>query len=99
LGIADQIKPKTKFPPAGGNAAALVATGEAELAIQQKPEVMNAAGVDVVGPLPVALNKITEFGAGVTSTSKNADEGKALLKFLQSPAADKLLKASGFDPD
>jgi molybdate transport system substrate-binding protein len=99
LGIADQMKPKTKHPPAGGNSGTLVATGVAELAIQQKPEIKNAAGVDVVGPLPDALNKITEFGAGVTSTSKNVDAGKALLKFLQSPEADKVLKASGFDPD
>ncbi|MGO9701044.1 MAG: molybdate ABC transporter substrate-binding protein [Xanthobacteraceae bacterium] len=99
MGIGDEIKPKTKHPPAGGNAATLVATGEAELAIQQKPEIMNAAGVDVVGPLPGALNKITAFGAAVTSNSKNTDAAKALLKFLQSPAADKVLKASGFDPD
>jgi molybdate transport system substrate-binding protein len=99
LGIADAMKDKTKFPPAGGNAAALVATGEAELAVQQKPEIMNAAGVDVVGPLPGDLNKITEFAIGLSATGKNPDGEKALVKFLQSPEAAKILKASGFDPD
>ncbi len=99
LGIAEAMKAKTKFPPAGGNAAALVATGEAELAVQQKPEVMNAAGVDVVGPLPGDLNRITEFAVGLSATGKNPDGQKALVKFLQSPEAAKIFKASGFDPD
>jgi molybdate transport system substrate-binding protein len=98
MGIADQMKPKTKFPPAGGNAAALVATGEAELAVQQKPEIMNVAGVDFAGPLPADLNTVTIFAAGVTAASKNAEAGKALLKFLQSPEAEKIFKASGFGP-
>jgi len=99
MGIADAMKGKTKYPPAGGNAATLVATGEAELAIQQKPEIMNVAGVDVAGPLPGDLNKVTVFGAGITGNGKNPDAAKALLKFLQSSEAAKVFKASGFDPD
>jgi len=99
LGIAEAMKPKTKFPPAGGNAATLVATGEAELAVQQKPEIMNAAGFDVVDPLPGDLNRITEFAVGLSATGKNPDGEKALVKFLQSPEAAKIFKASGFDPD
>jgi molybdate transport system substrate-binding protein len=99
LGIADEMKTKTKHPPAGGNAATLVATGEAELAIQQKPEIMNVAGVDVVGPLPADLNKVTTFAAAVIASSKNPEGAQALLKFLQSPDAAKVFKASGFEPD
>ncbi len=38
MGIAEVMKPKTKYPPAGGFSAALLMTGEAELAVQQKPE-------------------------------------------------------------
>ena len=52
MGIADQMKAKTKHPPPSGNAANLVVSGEAELAIQQEPEVISVAGVDLVGPLP-----------------------------------------------
>ena len=99
LGIADKLKGKTKYPPAGGNAASLVATGEAELAIQQKPEIMNVAGVDVAGPLPSDLNKVTVFAAGIVANGKNTDAAKALLKFLQSSEAAKVFKAVGFDPD
>jgi ABC-type molybdate transport system substrate-binding protein len=45
------------------------------------------------------LNKVTIFGAGITSNGKNADAAQALLKFLQSPEAGKVFKANGFDPD
>ena len=99
LGIADQMKAKTKFPPAGGNSAGLIVDGQADLAVQQKPELMNIPGVDIVGLLPANLNKVTAFTAAVTASSKNADAAKALIKFLQSPEAVKVLKASGFDTD
>jgi molybdate transport system substrate-binding protein len=98
LGIADEMKAKTKFPPVGGNAANLIVSGEAEYAVQQKPEIMNAAGVDVVGPLPGDLNKVTAFAAGITANSKNVDAAKAFLKFLQSAEALKVFESSGFDP-
>jgi len=99
LGIADQMKAKTKFPPAGGNSAGLIVDGQADLAVQQKPELMNIPGVDIAGLLPADLNKVTAFAAGVTASSKNADAAKALVKFLQSPDAVKVLKAGGFDID
>ena len=38
MGIAEQMKPKTKYPPAGGFSAELLLTGAAKLAVQQKPE-------------------------------------------------------------
>ncbi len=98
MGIAEAIKHKTKFPPPGGNAASLLPTGEAELAIQQKPELMDVAGVEVIGLLPGDLNHVTTFAAGVTAASKNPDVGNALLKFLQSPETGAVLKASGFGP-
>jgi molybdate transport system substrate-binding protein len=93
------MKAKTQFPPAGDNAAALVAAGEVELAVQQKGEIMNVAGVDVVGPLPADLNKVTTFAAAVIASSKNPEGAQALLKFLQSPEATKVFKASGFEMD
>lgn len=45
------------------------------------------AGIDIVGPLPDDLQKITIFSAGIFSASKEPDAGKALIKFLTSPEA------------
>ena len=33
MGLAEQMKPRTKYPPAGGFSAELVLSGEAELAV------------------------------------------------------------------
>ena len=98
LGIADQIRAKAKHPPPGGNSANLLLTGEAELAVQQKPEITYVHGVDIVGPLPGDLNSITAFAAGIAPDSKNAAVAQALIKMLQSPDAAAVFKAKGLDP-
>jgi molybdate transport system substrate-binding protein len=98
MGIAEEMKAKTKYPPPGGNAANLLITGEAELAIQQRPEIMDVAGAEVIGLLPGDLNKVTEFAAGVGAQSKEADAAKALIKLLQSPEAAPVFRARGFGP-
>ena len=98
MGIADQMKAKTHFPPPSGNAANLVVSGEAELAVQQEPEVMAVAGVDMVGPLPADLNNITVYAAGLGTGSKQADAANALIKFLHTPEAAAVFKARGLKP-
>lgn len=98
MGIAAQLKAKTKYPPPGGNAASLLLSGDAELAIQQKPELAAVAGVDIVGTLPDDLDHTTAFAAGVAANSKNADAARAFLKFLQGPDAAAAFRARGFVP-
>jgi molybdate transport system substrate-binding protein len=98
MGIAAQLKPKTKYPPAGGFSAALLLTGEAELAVQQKPELLHVAGAEIVGFLPGDLNMVTEFAAAIASDSKNAEAGKSLIGFLQSPDAKAVFRSKGLDP-
>ena len=44
LGIAQEINAKNIYPPPGGFSGALLLTGEAELAIQQRPEPLHIAG-------------------------------------------------------
>ena len=98
MGIAEAMKPKTKYPPAGGFSAALLMTGEAELAVQQKPELLHVAGAEIVGFLPGDLNMVTEFAAGITPGCKNADAGKALIAFLRTPDSKAVFRSKGLDP-
>ena len=98
MGIAAEIAPKTHHPPPSGNSANLVVSGEAELAIQQEPEVMEVSGVDIVGPPPGDLNNITTYSAGVPADSKEPVGAKALIKFLQTPEAAAVYKARGLKP-
>ena len=98
MGIAEQVKAKTKHPPQSGNSALLVVSGEAELAIQQEPEVISVAGVDLVGALPGDLNNITMYSAGVGAGSQQAEAANALIRFLRTPEAAAVFKAKGLTP-
>ena len=97
LGITDAMKDKAKKIPATP-VAEIVARGEAELGFQQISELKPVAGIDIVGPLPDALQKVTVFSAGIASTSKEPEAGRALIKFLASPAARKTIVDSGLEP-
>jgi molybdate transport system substrate-binding protein len=97
LGIADEMKGKIVIPDAGTPVGELVAKGDAELGIQQISELLPVAGVEIVGPLPQPLQKITTFSGGVLTVAKEPSLATALLKFVaaQSPP---LLKEKGLEP-
>jgi molybdate transport system substrate-binding protein len=98
MGIAEQMQAKTKYPPAGGFSAELLLTGEAELAVQQKPELLHVPGVEIVGFLPGDLNMVTEFVAAIMAESKNAETGKTLIESLRAPEALAVFRSKGLDP-
>jgi molybdate transport system substrate-binding protein len=97
LGIADEMKDKARKIPATP-VGEIVAHGDAEIGFQQISELKPVAGIDIVGPLPDELQKITVFSAGIATVSKEPDAGRALIKFLASPAARDTLVKSGLDP-
>ncbi len=97
LGIAAEMKDKAKKIPATP-VAEIVARGEAELGFQQISELKPIAGIDIVGPLPDDLQKVTVFSAGIATVSKEPEAGKALIRFLASPAAKDTIVASGLEP-
>jgi len=97
LGILDAMKDKARKIPATP-VGEIVAHGDAELGFQQISELKPVEGIDIIGPLPDALQQITVFSAGIASVSKEPDAGKALIKFLASPAARAELVKSGMDP-
>ena len=98
LGIADEINATTKFPPPAGLSGDLLLTGEADLAIQQKPELLQVPGIEILGMLPGDLHMVTVFVAGVEVSSPHAATAKALIDFLSSPPATEIFRAKGLDP-
>jgi molybdate transport system substrate-binding protein len=98
LGIADQVRPKAKLKKGGGHAADFVASGEADIVLQQMSEIVPVKGVTAVGPLPAEVQSITTYSAAVSARSKVPDAAQALLRTLSGPEAAALLKAKGMQP-
>jgi molybdate transport system substrate-binding protein len=98
LGIADEINAKTKFPPPAGLSGDFLLTGEADLAIQQKPELLQVPGIEILGMLPGDLHMVTVFVAGIEASSPQAAAAKALIDFLRSRPTAEILRAKGLDP-
>ena len=97
LGIASEINARARIIPSGLTAALLV-SGEADLAVQQISELKQVAGVEVVGPIPRELQTAAVFSAGRWAASAKAAQADALLKYLASPEVAPLLRESGLDP-
>ena len=97
LGIKEAMEGKARKIPATP-VGEIVAHGDAEIGFQQMSELKPVEGIDIIGPLPDDLQKITVFSAGIASVSKEPDAGKALIKFLASPAARAELVKSGMEP-
>jgi molybdate transport system substrate-binding protein len=97
LGIAEEIRAKA-VTNQGGLIGELVARGEAELAIQQIPELLAVPGVELVGPLPQELQSISVLAAGIFTGTQRAGRAKALIDFLATPAAMRVFRAKGLEP-
>lgn len=97
LGIAAAIKAKTKHPPAGGFSGDLLLSGDADIAIQQKPELMHIAGTEVVGLFPGELNVVTVFVGAVMAGCSQEPAAKSLIAMLRSPEAVAMFRAKGLE--
>lgn len=100
LGIAEQMQAKSKYGAGGaaGLAGLVVLRGEAEIGIQQMAELMAVSGIDIVGPLPRELQSVTPFVAGISTNASHPEAAKALIAFLTTPEAKRVIKAKGLEP-
>jgi molybdate transport system substrate-binding protein len=96
LGIADQVKPKSRMIPAIP-VAEIVARGQAEIGFQQISELLPVPGVDLVGRLPPEVQRITVFAAGIVVGSKEPDAARAFITFVASPAASTTIEKTGLE--
>ena len=87
-GITADVQPKLRQAPAGVPVAAMVASGEVALGFQQRSEMIDAPGIQVIGDLPAEIAIVTVFSGGVCSVSKRSDEARALLLEFASPRYD-----------
>jgi molybdate transport system substrate-binding protein len=95
LGLADQVKAKTKLVKSAGEA---VANGEAEIGFTQISEILPYAGAEVAGPLPEDIQLRTNFSTGIGQDSQDRAAAAAFVQFLATPASAGVIKGKGLDP-
>jgi molybdate transport system substrate-binding protein len=94
LGIAETINGRAVVIPMGFTAEK-VASGEADVAIQQISELMSVDGIDIAGPFPSELQTVSTFDAAIFADAKNPEGAAAFVAALTSPAAAKAYADGG----
>ena len=94
LGIAETVNARAVVIPMGFTAEK-VASGEADIAIQQISELMSVDGIDIAGPFPAELQTVSTFDAAIFTEAKNSEGASAFLAALTSPAAAKAYAGGG----
>jgi molybdate transport system substrate-binding protein len=98
LGLSQALAGRVVHKAGLAGGVAMIASGEAELGIFPKSEIVNAAGVALAGAPPATLQLNIIYGAGVTTSSKVAGPATEFIKFLIEPESRKVWLACGFDP-
>jgi len=95
LGMAAEINARATVT--SGFTAERLITGEADLAVQQISELKQVEGIEVVGPIPLALQTPAVFSAGRMTASEKAAQAEALLRYLASPDVAPVLLETGLE--
>jgi len=96
LGIAEELSPKIKIYD--GVSAQACADGEVDIAIQQISELMPVAGLEIVGPLPDELQKVTMFSAGIGAGTARRSAAEKFISFIKNGERAGLLRTHGLEP-
>ncbi len=96
LGVSDALKNRLKVSE--GAVGLLVASGDVEIGFQQLSELMPISGIEVVGPLPAEVQRVTTFSAGIVRGSKHPELARELLDFYRLPSASATIKSTGLEP-
>lgn len=97
LGIADQVKAKTRLIH-GGLVAQHVVRGEAELGLHQISEILAVKDAVFVGPLPEEVQSYTVYAGAVAASALHGAAAGTLLDLLASPEGASAIRTSGLEP-
>lgn len=96
LGIAGSVN--VKATPRGSGAAAMVATGQADIGLLPVSEVVHAEGVELAGVIAEEIQLHQIFAAAIVAASKEIEAAKRLIAFLTSESAAQTIRRGGMEP-
>ena len=95
LGIQED---KVRIMPRGSQSSALVAAGEADIAVQPTSELVHVAGLAYLGAIPDELQLVQTFCGAIVAGSKAREPARALIGFLASERAAAAISSNGMQP-
>lgn len=100
LGVAAELKEKTRFFPNGYAAMKWLSesAGRADIGITQITEIRANPGVIYAGPLPGELQVMTVYSAGLAAGAAEPGAARAFVGRLSSPASRSVLAEAGYEP-
>lgn len=96
LGVAEKLN--VAVTPRGTGAAAMVAAGDADLALLPTSEIKSAKEVDFAGNLADEIQFIQTFSAAIVAGTAEIDGAKRLIEFMTSARAAAAIRKSGMEP-
>ena len=98
LGIEQAVVAKRVAAQPGELVGAVVARGEADIAVQQISELLPVAGIQILDPLPVELQQSIRYGATLFAQCTQREVARAFVDFLRSDVAKAVLRKKGLEP-
>jgi len=96
LGLSGKVS--AKLTPRGAEAAAMVASGEADIGLLPVSEIIHAPGVEVAGVIADEIQLHQIFAAAAVANSAEMDSAKQLIAFLKSVRAAATIEKAGMEP-
>lgn len=97
-GLLQTVAPRLVQAPPGVPVAALVARGGAALGFQQLSELLDVAGIEIVGPLPAPVQIVTTFSGALGAAGVSPETARALLAFMASSEVAPIKQRHGMEP-
>ena len=97
MGMADEIARKGMPQKTGGEVAARVAEGEAEIGLTLVAEIVPIKGARVIGKLPAPFGNDTTYAAGISASCTDRPAAAAFIAALARPGGRDVWTAAGFD--
>jgi molybdate transport system substrate-binding protein len=97
MGMEDEIKRKAMPQQSGGEVAARVAEGKADIGLTLIAEIVPIKGARVIGKLPEPLGNDTTYAAGISASCADRKAAAGFIAALARPAGRAVWKAAGFE--
>lgn len=97
-GLTAALQGRLVQAPPGVPVGRLVAQGAVALGFQQLSELLGVDGIDLLGPLPDAVQITTTFSAGLGVGAAQPAAARAFLAALRTPPAAAIMRRHGMTP-